>query len=135
MDRGHCLCGNVRWETDGARLWSGYCHCESCRRNCAAPVAAFFGVEDGHWRWVGIAPARYTSTPDVTRYFCANCGTPVAYASKRFPGETHFYAAGLDTPAAFEPEFHVHYAEHVPWMIVADDLPRYPHGGNEGEPE
>ncbi|MFD0978326.1 GFA family protein [Tropicimonas aquimaris] len=77
-DRGHCLCGAIRREITGPRLWSGYCRCESCRRNCAAPVTAYFGVRNGDWRWSGQVPATYASAPGVTRHFC---GTPVAYAS------------------------------------------------------
>ncbi|SNS49004.1 GFA family protein [Tropicimonas sediminicola] len=132
-ERGHCLCGAIRWEITGPRLWSAYCHCESCRRNCAAPVAAFFGVRNGDWRWTGQVPATYASAPGVTRFFCATCGTPVAYASEKYRGEMHFYAAGLDDPADYRPGFHVHHAEHLSWMMISDDLPRHPHGGNDGE--
>ena len=56
---GHCLCGAVAYEFDGPENWTGYCHCESCRRNCSAPVTAFFAIPDGSWRWTGAAPAIY----------------------------------------------------------------------------
>ncbi|PRY26198.1 hypothetical protein CLV78_101293 [Aliiruegeria haliotis] len=132
---GHCLCGRVRWQTDGTQAWAGYCHCESCRRACAAPVTAYLGVPDGHWRWTGATPATFESTPGVRRHFCATCGTPMAYEAEAFPGEIHFHAAALDAPADFTPDFHVNHAEHLPWLTIADDLPRYPGGGNDGEPE
>ena len=122
--RGHCLCGDVRWETDGAQNWAGYCHCESCRRNCAAPVTAFFGVPNGHWRWIGALPAVYPSSPGVERLFCPRCGTPVAYRTEELPDETHFYAAGLDDPRAYRPEIHYHADEALPWLTIADALPR-----------
>jgi hypothetical protein len=131
-DSGHCLCGTVRWESDGTRSWSCYCHCASCRRQCAAPVTAYVGVPDGRWTWVGDPPATFASAAGVTRHFCARCGTPMAYEAGEFPGEIHFYAATLDDPTRFEPAYHVHHAERVPWMIVDDALPRHPRGGESG---
>ena len=110
MTKGHCLCGAVRWQTDGSQKWAAFCHCESCRRNCAAPVAAFFGVADGHYDWAGDAPAIYHHSPDTTRFFCKNCGTPMAYRADRFPNEIHFYAASMEQPQNFVPTFHVHHA-------------------------
>ncbi len=89
-------------------------------------------MADEHWRWSGAEPAVYASAPDVKRYFCATCGTPMAYAAGRFPGETHFYLAALDGAADFEPEFHVHSCEKVPWLKIADDLPKYPGSADEG---
>jgi hypothetical protein len=39
---GHCLCGKVGFSLRSEANWSCYCHCEDCRRNCAAPIVAFF---------------------------------------------------------------------------------------------
>ncbi|WP_232829462.1 GFA family protein [Tropicimonas sp. IMCC34043] len=121
---GHCLCGAVAYETDGAQNWAGYCHCASCRRNCAAPVAAFFGVPNGHWRWTGVDPAIYRSSPGAARLFCDRCGTPMAYATDAAPDEIHFYAATMADPASYRPEVHYHVDEALPWLAIADELPR-----------
>ncbi len=120
---GHCLCGAVRFAFDGAANWQAHCHCESCRRNCAAPFTSFLGVDHGKWRWTGTAPARYASSPGVTRHFCPTCGTPMAYESEVWPHEIHFYAATLDDPGAYEPTEHVNWNEHLPWLKLADGLP------------
>ncbi len=122
---GRCLCGAVTYEYDGERSWSAYCHCESCRRNCSAPVTAFFGVDRGRFRWTGAAPAAYQSSPGVRRLFCATCGTPMAYDAERDARNIHLYAASLDDPRAFRPTTHVFIAERLPWFAVADDLPRH----------
>jgi len=37
----------------------------------------------------------------------------------------HFYAASLEDPETFEPAFHVHYADRLPWLHLSDDLPKY----------
>lgn len=121
---GHCLCGKVRYEYEGAPNWQAHCHCESCRRNCSAAFTSYFGVTDGSWRWTGAEPSVYASSPGVERLFCPTCGTPMAYRSARWPGETHFYAASLDDPSIFRPQSHVNWAERVPWVHLADHLPR-----------
>ena len=122
--RGRCLCGAVGWRFDGEPNWSCYCHCDDCRRNCAAPVAAFIGVPLDRFSWRG-TPARYASSPGVTRHFCATCGTPMAFEARRYPGEIHLYAASLEDPQDFRPECHVHYGEHLSWLNLVDDLPRH----------
>jgi hypothetical protein len=127
---GRCLCGKVSFEYQGAELWCGHCHCESCRRNCSAPFTTFVGVLRQSARFTGAAPAIYASSPGVERLFCRDCGTPVAYRSDRFPDEIHFYAASLDDPTAVIPQFHVYWSERLPWIELADSLPRHERGAS-----
>ncbi len=121
---GHCLCGAVRFEYDGRENWRAHCHCESCRRQTASPMTTFMGVPNGRWRWTGIEPAAYASSPGVVRRFCPRCGTPVSFEADRFPDEIHFYACLLEDSRAFEPRGHVHWDERLPWLHIADDLPK-----------
>ncbi len=121
---GHCLCGAVRYSADAAPLWQSHCHCESCRRATASGFTSFFGIADGHWQWMGEAPKRYASSPGVERFFCPTCGSQMAYRADRFPGEIHFYAGTLDAPETYVPTNHVFWQEHVPWIMLADGLPR-----------
>lgn len=127
---GRCLCGAVTYEFAGTPAWCGHCHCESCRRNCAAPFTSFFGVKRTAFRWTGAAPAVYESSPGVRRPFCGRCGTPMAYDAERDAENNHLYAASLEDSSAFKPEFHVHWAERVPWVHLADELTKFPHGGS-----
>lgn len=123
---GRCLCGEVTYQCSAPPRWAAYCHCESCRLNTASPVTAFFGMADGAWSWTGKTPAQYNSNPGVRRYFCATCGTPIAYGADRFPGEIHFYTSALQEKTGFEPTGHVNVAEQLPWFEVHDTLPRWP---------
>ncbi len=125
--RGRCLCGAIRFEVDSAPLWSCFCHCESCRRNTSSPVTAFLGFRRDDVRFTGAALRRFHSTPGVTRSFCADCGTPLAFEGERWPGEIHLYAASLEAPEKFAPLAHVHWAERLPWLRIDDDLPKIPH--------
>ena len=119
---GRCLCGAVTYSFAGRPKWQGHCHCESCRRQTSAALASFIGVRAGSFAWTGREPKAFTSSAGVVRRFCDICGTPMSYEADRFPGEVHLYAASLDDPAGYRPEFHVFVAEQLPWLKLADGL-------------
>lgn len=123
--RGHCFCGKTRWEYEGAVTWACYCHCDDCRRNCAAPIVAWLGVPVKHFRWLGEAPQTLVSSKGAQRHFCKTCGTPMGFEADHYPGGMHLYAATLENPADFVPEFHVNYESKLPWLQITDDLPKY----------
>ena len=132
VKRGRCLCGAVSYEYEGPENWRAHCHCESCRRCVSSPFTTFMGVPNEAFRFTGKAPRTYVSSPGVRRLFCGDCGSPMAYEADRFPNEIHLYAASLERPESFEPTAHVHVAEQLPWIHLADGLPRY-QGGSAGE--
>jgi hypothetical protein len=122
---GRCLCGAIRFVFDpnGVR-WRGHCHCESCRRATSSPMTTYFGVRNAAFRWIGGTPKTYESSPGVRRGFCGTCGSPLFYTSDAYPDETHFFAASLFDPTPFVPEAHFHDDERLPWLDLADSLPR-----------
>ena len=109
----------------GEATWGCYCHCDDCRRNCAAPVVAWLGVPEKQFEWTGQATTRLESSPGVSRHFCADCGTPMAFVADHYPGDMQLYAATLDDPGDFTPTFHVNYKSKLPWLRLDDDLPKY----------
>jgi len=127
--QGHCHCGSVRWQSDGPVAWSCYCHCADCRRNCAAPVTAFFGVPHDSLQWVGDTPNVYNSSKGIERLFCGKCGTQMAYRNASDTANIHLYIATLDNPETQPPASHVFHAHHLPWLKIDDDLPRFDQGG------
>lgn len=131
---GRCACGAVSWTSPGPILWAGHCHCASCRRACSAPFTSFFGVPRDSVVWTGQMTERVTSDGKVTRKHCPACGSQMTYQFAGWPDETHLYAATLDDPTRFVPEAHYHFAERVPWIEVADTLPRYPGSADTTDP-
>jgi hypothetical protein len=121
---GHCLCGatSYRFDPDGIRF-QDICHCASCRRAAGAPFVGWVGVADSHWQWTGAQPATFASSPGVTRTFCRTCGTPLTYATRDLPDETHFSAATLSDPADFHPTRQVFADEALPWSRIDPALP------------
>jgi hypothetical protein len=125
---GHCLCGKIHYRLLGPPRWSGYCHCESCRRATGSVGVVFGGYADDRVEISG-DPAEYVSSPGVIRSFCPTCGTPIAYRSSRWPDEIHILVGSMDNPAACPPAQHYHVDEQIDWFRVTDGLPR--HGPSE----
>ncbi|MDC0658040.1 GFA family protein [Leisingera sp. SS27] len=100
------------------------CHCESCRRQCSAPMTTYIGVKDGQWRWTGAEPRLYRSSPKVERTFCRTCGSPLSFRSQAMSGTMHFYAAAMADPEAFAPSLHVAHEEKLCWLNSDDGLPK-----------
>ncbi len=125
-DQTRCLCGATRATFDPSQvLWTTLCHCESCRRATSAPVVGWFGVANGAWAWAGAPPGEYESSPNTFRNFCTTCGSPMAFRSDRWPGETHFPAVTLENSETYVPQSHCFNDERVPWLTTKDDLPKY----------
>lgn len=123
--RGRCLCGRVTFEVTGPVQACVTCHCDSCRRQCSAPMTAYIGVADGTWRWSGATPKTFQSSPGVTRSFCDTCGTPMSFRSDTMSGVMHLYVAALDHPETCAPTLHVSHEEKLGWLRLADGLPTH----------
>ncbi|MEM7170940.1 MAG: GFA family protein [Pseudomonadota bacterium] len=124
---GRCFCRAVSWRAEGSVLWAALCHCEDCRRAASSDYVSWFGVNRETVVWAG--PRRcYSSSPGVTRSFCSACGSPLSFETEVLPEETHLYAVTLDDLAAYRPTAHIYWSEHLPWVSVADTLPKHAKG-------
>jgi hypothetical protein len=131
---GRCLCGAIRYEYVGDPALVAHCHCESCRRQTASPVATFVIVPKTALRFTSGQPKEYASSPGVWRGFCGDCGSPISYRTDRRPDVIDLFAGTLSDPATLVPQCHVYAVEQLPWFEVLDDLPRYPAASRTDEP-
>ena len=99
-----------------------------------APYSVYAGFERTQVSWSGEAPRRFQSSPGAERCFCGRCGTPLAYEGERWPDEVHLLVTTLDDPAALPPRGHVYVGQKLPWVRLADGLPRYRTTAGEGGP-
>ncbi len=122
---GGCLCGAIRYrlETSGDEV-ADYCHCGQCRKASGAPVLAWVQVAPGHFQVTQGEPSAFASSGHSTRWFCGACGSPLYMtdAAGRSVGVT---LGTLDDPAAIRPTVHGWIRAALPWLHVADSLPRY----------
>lgn len=124
--RGSCLCGAVRFRANLPSKWVAHCHCTCCRRAHGAPLVTWAGFPSEQFSLEPDAeqPTWYQSSPGAQRAFCTKCGSPMFFQSTRWPGEMHVARALFTEPLDREPSAHVFYETHVPWLNVADDLPK-----------
>ncbi len=126
MLTGGCLCGAVRYETDGTPFNATVCHCSMCRRAAGAPMVGWFSVRPEELRWTGAEPRRYRSSPGATRSFCGACGTPLTFQADSFADEVDITTASLDDPEAVPPADHTRGATKLRWVRLCDELPVHP---------
>ena len=89
-----------------------------------APVATFaaFGLDD-----LTFDPPLddgVSVNPGVTRWFCRACGSPLAGQYDYLPGQIYVSLGLIDQADALAPDRHSHAANALPWLHIADDLPR-----------
>lgn len=122
---GGCLCGRVRFRVSGPPGWNGLCHCNSCRRATGGILVAACGYRRTQIDLPRDAMTFHASSPGVRRGFCPNCGTSISYENERWPEDIHIMAGCLDAPALLQPQFHIFAGERLPWLQLADTLPRF----------
>ena len=122
---GHCLCRRIEFEYAGEPNWVIHCHCESCRRAASAPIVTWISVPRRAFGFKSGTPRSFRSSPDVTRRFCGDCGSPLTYENDHLSDEVHLYAASLADQSGIAVSRHVFVDEQLAWFEVHDDLPRY----------
>ena len=126
---GGCFCGALRYRLTASPVGSMVCHCTTCRRLFAAPAVAWLSVASDNFTFTCGTPATFSTSAPVTRWFCAACGTHVAYVHADQPGYVEVATCSLDDPAAFPP--------HAPFVAEPRpalgalrrrpaDVPRFP---------
>ena len=120
---GHCYCGAVRFEVNGESDWIGHCHCQSCRRASGSVMTTFAGFRHDQVVFTGAMPNRYSSDDGVTRSFCGQCGSPVAYESNDSPDSIHLQLGLFDDLEPLAPRDHSFRNEKVSWLRADEDLP------------
>jgi len=107
VHEGGCLCGAVRFETEGEPLRVTICHCRFCQRatGSAYMVEPIFAREKV--RISKGSPTVYSlrssgSGKLVHVHFCATCGTKLYLTFERFADSCGVYAGTFDDPDWFE---------------------------------
>ena len=122
---GKCRCGGVSIRTSGNVHFSGYCHCDDCRRSNGAPIVAFVGFKKNEFEWNSDETLAEWRNETYSRFFCKACGSPIAYADDKLPEVTFFYTGFMENPESFPPEHHSYHGAKLGWLNLADDLPTH----------
>lgn len=112
---GSCLCGEVRFEVDGAFESFFLCHCQRCRKRTGSAYAANLFSTTATLNWLqGDAKVRTFGVPE-TRHsgaFCSVCGSSLPTVR----GERIKVPAGcLDSDIAIQPNAHIFMGSKACW--------------------
>lgn len=129
---GGCLCRAVRYRVTGVPIVTSLCHCRTCRLAAGAPSVAWVILRSRDFMFSAAQPARFRSSPAVTRTFCSRCGTSLTYQSDAEPDTIDVTTASLDSPDDFAPTREIWIAHKLAWERLNDTLPQYPESSRPG---
>jgi hypothetical protein len=122
---GGCQCGAVRYSLGSTPSDVGYCHCRMCQRSSGAPVMAFGSVPLADFKVERGKPRRRRSSGFGERWFCGDCGSPLAMRVDFQPETIDIAVTSLDDPSRAAPGFHLWTSSRIPWFDTRDALPRH----------
>lgn len=119
---GGCQCGAVRFRTTDLIDNAHICHCRMCQKAVGNFFAALVSTPKSELEWTRGTPARFRSSADVERGFCAVCGTPL------FFDPLHSTAIGLmigafDRPQNIMPISQDSIESRMPWFSKITQIP------------
>ncbi|MEM7496779.1 MAG: GFA family protein [Pseudomonadota bacterium] len=123
MLTGRCYCGATTLGAATAPSVVAFCHCADCRRWTGAPLPDFAAFADGTLT-IEPDPGPFSTVPGVERWFCRTCGSPLAARFDYLPGQVYVPLGVLDQAPDLAPALHAHADAALPWLHIADDLPR-----------
>jgi hypothetical protein len=131
---GGCLCGAVRYRLDGPLDSVDYCHCRMCQRATGSPAVAWATGPRSGFAWVAGAPRAFASSATGRRWFCPDCGTPLAFETVGGAPSLGITLASLDDPVALRPRQHAWIGSRLPWHAIDETLPRFADDGPASGP-
>lgn len=125
MLTGSCLCGEIRYELNGAPIILFHCHCSRCRK-AHGNYATFMRARYGDFAWVSGQEllTEFDSINGNHRYFCSNCGSPMP-ATYETQDRVSIPAGSLDDDPKIRPLVHLYAASKPSWYEITDGLPEF----------
>ena len=128
---GSCACHAIKFSFTLPVLWCIHCHCRGCRRHHGAAFVTWIGVSSDSFQLSGEEHLKWRPCSSISkRGFCIDCGSPIFFASTRWPDEIHIARASLHGPVSITPIAHLFFDQHVSWFPFEDALARF--GGQRG---
>ena len=122
---GRCLCGAVRFETEGPPLLVARCHCLDCQRLTGTGHSTGAMFAESRLRLRGaVREFQLTSEAGrvVTRVFCPACGSPILGKNEGMPGYVTLSLGALDDSSGFEPSVEIFTRSKRPWDAPSEAL-------------
>jgi hypothetical protein len=122
---GQCVCGAVRLEIDVPARWAWHDHSRASRHAQGCAYATYVGSWRSRFRVLRDSESitRFEDARAGTaRSFCARCGTPLFYESKRSPQMVNIPRALFTERTGREPRYHMSLHEQAEWTYLGEPL-------------
>src|SRR5689334_4588615 len=117
--KGGCACGEIQYVFSGKPVFAFNCHCRDCQRFTGSAFISGMVVPAATFELTRGEPRFYTRRADsggeISRGFCAVCGSPVLARLSRLPDVIAIPAASLDDPSWHRPAVDMFTASAQPW--------------------
>ena len=120
MIEGGCFCGAIRYNIEDGNYLVANCHCSMCRRTSAAPFVTWMVVPKDAFRYTAGTPKILGSSDTGSRFFCADCGTPVVCVNTTHPDVVDVTTGSLDAPGDYPPTIAVHEDSKLCWLAATE---------------
>jgi len=126
---GGCACGKVRFRITAPIMGAPVCHCRDCQKATGGgPNYMVLAPKSGFELFRG-QPRTYVSRADsgaeISRVFCADCGTPLWSEPAGVPFVPVKLGA-LDEPGDYRPMLHLYTDSAPAWHLMHDGVPQVP---------
>ena len=126
---GKCLCGNVSYIADGQPKVVAQCHCEECRRlsGTGHTVGAMFPSVAVSVTGK-VSQFKYLSGKgsEVTKAFCATCGSPVYGTNTRTPDHMTLTLGTMDDASGLGIEVVIFERDKPHWDQLDENVISFP---------
>ncbi|MDE1995143.1 MAG: GFA family protein [Rhizobiaceae bacterium] len=124
---GACLCGAVRFKTQGKLREVVACHCSQCRKQTGLYYAATNVPADSISIEGEDAITWYRASSFARRSFCKICGSALFWVADS-ADEISIMAGLFNSPTELKLAYHIFCADKGDFYEIADGLPQYRQG-------
>tara|TARA_Y100000996_G_scaffold308471_1_gene245184 strand:+ start:164 stop:529 length:366 start_codon:yes stop_codon:yes gene_type:complete len=114
--KGGCFCGLVRYSFNFGEYPSANCYCSICRRTSGAPFVSWLAIPVNLFKYLNSKPKKIKSSSHGNRFFCEECGTPIACTLEEDPKNINITIASLDNPEEFVPKDDIYLEDMLDWL-------------------
>jgi hypothetical protein len=120
---GGCLCGAIRYEISAPVTGLRACHCINCQKHSGAQGTVNAVVPTDSFRITKGAPKKYDDSATrsgrtLSRFFCAECGSPIYSTRNPNPGFVVVRAGTLDDSSGMKIAGNIWTSTARPWAHI-----------------
>lgn len=124
---GSCLCGQVKFDIEGAFESFYLCHCKFCQKDTGSAHAANLFSTSAQLKWISGSEKVQTFILPSTRHtksFCSQCGS--ALPNRQMEGKLLVVPAGsLDNDVKAKPDGHIFCSSRAYWDNGLENIKKF----------